>query len=267
MKIFDEESWIEYNYEHYEKWRIVAKNLLEEARTFYCKFSLYQSMGNRIDNNDTSRTLLNIIETEEFSPQSFMGVLNRWMGAYSQIKQSLNTLIIVGGPRTYAETFCNSLLNIFSCVITCDLHQKDFTPIFRMASQIKMLYFPPTSTKNIENPHTNMLMSGRYFMVPVDDKLVKVPQIKCLVRMEESPDWGYIKLAPQQHFIIQFKHEVRNPINFNIQELRRLMKRYLENDTAAGNRTPTICSNEYSFLCSTANYDYECDTCSRVHVF
>lgn len=266
--IFDVETWMNYNYEHYEKWRIVADSLLQEARNYYCKFPLYQSLGVSENNNrDASRVLLSIVENEGFSPQCFMGIINRWMGSYSQVKSSLNTLYVVGGPRTYAETFCNSIVNIFSCVVTYDLHQAKHDSLFMMANQIKMLYFPPTKQQRVDNPYITSILSGRQFMVTVGEKMLRVPQIKCLVRMNELPNMEDLVTSKDQHFIICFKEEVQQPINFNVHEMRRHIKTYLQNELEAENRTPTICNNQYSVLCSVTNSNFECHRCSQLYHF
>lgn len=267
VRIFDEESWIAYNFEHFQKWRVVAKNVIEEARTLYCRFSLYQSLGwSQNGAEDGTRTLRNILEEEEVSIQCFMGVLNKWMGSYSQLKSTLNTLYIVGGPRTYAETFCNSIANIFACMVTCDLHQSNLDTIFEMAQQIKILYFPPSKAAKVDNPYLTSILSGRQMNVIVGGKMLRVPQIKCLVRLQEMPGMDDLPTSKDQHFIIHFQEEVSEPINFTVHELRKLMLTYMENETTAGRRAPTVCINEYSVLCSS-RAEHECIQCSRLYLF
>lgn len=268
VRIFDEETWIAYNQEHYQKWRVVASSVLEEARCLYCRFSLYQSIGvyDEFNDDDGTRTLRNVLEEEEISIQSFMGVMNRWMGAYTQQKTVLNTLYIVGNSRSYAEAFCNSLCNIFACVMTCDLHQKDLSALFEVANQTKALYFPPSKPGKIENPYIKTLLSGRQMNVAHGGKIIKVPQIKCIVRLENMPNLDDLPTSKDQHFVIRFQEEVDGPVNFTIHEFRKLMTTYIDNENSSGRAVPSICNNEYSVLC-TARAEHECIPCSRIYLF
>lgn len=266
LGIFDEETWITTNREHYAKWKFIAESMLRSARKSYCQYSLYQTLittENTPDSIIQHPQLERMLEAEGFCLHTAIGAIYNWMTQYSiaQIRSTCNTIYVVGNPMTSAEAFANSLVRMFSCVATLDMGDKKCAAVLKYANEVKMAYFPP-STKKFSNVYYNTMLTGRKFTFYSDDGPITVPQIKCVVRLNELPDPESLPTSKHQHAIFYFT-EQGSKFSFTSFELKRYFDRYKM--AKAYYQRDILCTNDYGALCSANRADVNCPSCSQLY--
>ncbi|UKS51817.1 ORF12 [Falcon aviadenovirus A] len=269
-RIFNEEDWLRWNRENYHKWKAVASVILRQARIIYCQYSLYQSLCHdeiAIPNHymSTSNNLRAMLERAGFNVIPTVYAIYRWMAhfAISSIHSSTNTLYVVGEPDSDAETFCNSIVEMMHCVVTTNINKLNVKEIAQSYNQIKMLYFPPiTHDIPFKDPIVNTILAGRPISTLVDGDVVKIGQIKCLVRLKTLPPIHSLPTSPNQHIILHFT-ERGEGIGFKGSELKRYVDRYIRAPNTVSNRLNEdfTCRNPYGAICSLAKVDIPCKIC------
>ncbi|QJP03669.1 ORF12 [Aviadenovirus cerasi] len=265
--IFTEAEWRCRDPEQFARYGASAsqgKLLLHEARKIYCNFSLYQTLINnpRVHfTTETSRRLLKFAEREGFNLITLTYMLGSWLSDYtlSRLHDTLNTLYIVGDSSTCADTFTNSILRMFHCVLTAHVNDFDFDHYVPVRDITKLIYFPPLHHDfPFKNPLVNEMLKGSAFNVPHHGELVEIEEMKCVVRLNKLPRPDQLPTNPKFHLIIQFETE-DDGISFLTSELVQYLSQIREHE---GERD-FDCKNEFGVLCSTAWIDPPCNTCRQ----
>lgn len=263
--IFTETEWRCVDAEQYARHGASASHcqlLLREARKIYCGYSLYQTLMNNSRFQfppGGNRRLLNIAEREGFNLTSLVYMVGKWLSDYklSQLRETLNTIYIVGNPTSCADIFANSLIRMFHCVLTAHLNEFKLDDFIPVRDTTKLIYFPVVQHDlPFRNPFVNEILKGHAFSVPHRGDLVDVGEIKCIVRLNSLPKPDTLPTNPQFHLILRFETE-SDGISFLpcelVEYLRQIRELEGENDLE--------CKNEFGVLCSTSWLDPPCPTC------
>ena len=210
---------------------------------------------------NTSRRLLACIEKEGFNLITFSYMLGKWFSDYSlsRLCTTLNTLYIVGTPSSAADAFVNSLLRMFHCVLTAHLNEFNFSDYVPIKDKTKLIYFPALHHEfPFKNPLVNEMLKGRPFNVAYNGEQVEIPEVKCIVRLNNLPRPDHLPTSPKFHLILQFESE-NEGLSFLGSEIAEYLSivKELESDRELD------CKNEFGVLCSTSWIDPPCITCRQ----
>nr|ABB18328.1 ORF12 [Fowl aviadenovirus 2] len=136
-------------------------------------------------------------------------MLGRWLSDYtlSRLHDTLNVLYIVGDSSTCADTFTNSILRMFHCVLTAHVNNFDFDQYVPVRDVTKLIYFPPLHHEYpFKNPLVNEMLRGRAFNVSHQGELVEIEEVKCVVRLNKLPRPDQLPHQPK----VPPHHPVRN---------------------------------------------------------
>lgn len=264
-RVFNDTDWKHYNSDLYYKWLNYTGFILRKTRELYCNYSPYQSICHDVS-LATCRLMMRadalktILESEGYNLCVAVYAIYRWLSHYSIscVTNAINTLYVVGGAETDAETFCNSIVQMLHCVVVGDINALDIKDIAKARDQIKMLYFPPVADKPFQNPIVNTFLAGRRISTVLDGDIVTVGQIKCLVRLKSLPPLNALPTSHQQHIILQFD-QVGTGVGFRPYELRR----YIDTILHSIENSDFICKNAFGAICSSGINDVSCITCAR----
>ncbi|ANJ02334.1 ORF12 [Fowl aviadenovirus 2] len=265
--IFTEGEWRLRDPEQFARYGVglQGKLLLHEARKIYCNFSLYQTLLNSPSGPftiETSRHLARFAEREGFNLVTLSYMLGRWLSDYtlSRLHDTLNVLYIVGDSSTCADTFTNSILRMFHCVLTAHVNNFDFDQYVPVRDVTKLIYFPPLHHEYpFKNPLVNEMLRGRAFNVSHQGELVEIEEVKCVVRLNKLPRPDQLPTNPKYHLIIQFETANDDGISFLTSELVQYLRQIREHE---GERD-FDCKNDFGVLCSTAWIDPPCYSCKQ----
>ncbi|QGQ62764.1 ORF12 [Fowl aviadenovirus E] len=266
--IFTESEWRLRDPEQFARHGIgpQGKMILLEARKTYCNFSLYQTLINNAPSpcptETSSRMLASFAEREGFNLFTLTYMLGRWLSDYtiSRLHDTINTLYVVGDSATCADTFTNSILRMFHCVLTSHINDFDFERFVPVREVTKLIYFPSLHHDfPFKNPLVNEMLRGRSFNVPYQGELVEIEEIKCVVRLNKLPRPDQLPTNPKFHLIIQFDSPNDDGASFLASELVHYLRQLREHE---GDRD-FDCKNDFGVLCSTAWIDPPCSTCRQ----
>lgn len=260
-RCFTKEDWHFHDPDTYNRYRDVAEGVLSKARKHYCAYSLYQCFINNPQQiefpQSSDAALRRLAENDGFRLSPLVFALYRWMSefTFTGAVDTLNTLYVVGDATTDADTFANSLLRMFCCVVTAHLNDFSVKDFAAVAPSTRLLFFPPVQhALPFSNPIVNQLLKGKEtFVAAGDEEPTRLRPVKCLVRLKQLPKPESLPTNRREHVVLIFSSHGNGQIFFQ-SELNNYMEAIKGRD-----RGEVECHNDYGVLC---NSDIHCETCS-----
>ncbi|APY28344.1 ORF09 [Psittacine aviadenovirus B] len=262
-RCFTVDEWHFSDPETYARYREVAETVLGKVRKHYCSYSLYQCfIGNphQPEFGTSPEVALRRLATREaFQLSPLVNAIYRWFSdfTFTGAVDTLNTLYVVGDATTDADTFANSLLRMFNCVVTAHLNDfsvKDFAPISKTT---RLLFFPPVQHAfPFSNPFVGQILKGKEIHVATgEEESAPIRPVKCLVRLKQLPKPENLPTNRREHIILVFAETGSGQAFFQTE-----LGTYI--DAIKGrDREQIECQNYYGVLCN-ASHSY-CETCSE----
>ncbi|WPS63609.1 ORF12 [Aviadenovirus phalacrocoracidae] len=272
FRLFSVNEWKSYNRELYEKWKHSADTVIKAAKERYCSYSLYQSLlrndpligPHSFSSPFGSFQLYGMAEKEGFNICVLTFQIARWLWEYTVtgIKNSINTIYVVGDGNSDAETFCRSITRIFSCVLSADINTLDMANLSKFVDQVKLIYFPSKMHElPFQNPLVNDMLRGRDMQVLTSDGPKPIPQVKCLVHLKNLPRADQLPTNRDQHVVIHFAEPGEGKI-----WLETELKRYIKRVLSAEDEHDFNCANPYGVICSLARSNVFCRNCGKSYL-
>lgn len=265
--IFTEDEWSAADPHQFKRHLDYSSEILAEARRIYCSYGLFQTLELSYKEGglpkSPTRHLLRLALKEGFNPPVLMHTLGLWLDAFSfsGLRDTINTVYIVGDQDTNADIFGHSLAKIFQCVLTADINHFDLTQFSLCQHETKLLYFPLSMGQPpFQDPLVNTILQGRDTTVMVHGELVTIRSTKCIVRLRSYPNPQRIPTNHKQHIILHFEKETSG-YAFTGHELAE----YLLRIKTTMQEIDLTCKNPYGALCSTCSIDPPCETCAEAY--